>query len=76
MKNVIQVLLSFCIEIIQLQNYKPPGVKDIPIDFRVHLRKKAPNPFGVLRSKGCIHVVLPITYLITRCFELRTFSIC
>ncbi|KDR17215.1 hypothetical protein L798_08320, partial [Zootermopsis nevadensis] len=33
-------------------NYKPPGVKDIPIDFRVHLRKKAPNPFGVLRSKA------------------------
>ncbi|PNF21137.1 hypothetical protein B7P43_G05077 [Cryptotermes secundus] len=33
-------------------NYKPPGVKDIPIDFRIYLRKKAPNPFGVLRSKA------------------------
>lgn len=33
-------------------NYKPPGVKDIPIDFRVYLRRKAPNPFGVLRSKA------------------------
>ncbi|XP_014254822.1 xanthine dehydrogenase-like [Cimex lectularius] len=33
-------------------NYKPPGAKDIPIDFRVSLRKNAPNPFGVLRSKA------------------------
>ncbi|XP_021929641.1 indole-3-acetaldehyde oxidase-like [Zootermopsis nevadensis] len=33
-------------------NYKPPGAKDIPIDFRVELRKNAPNPFGVLRSKA------------------------
>lgn len=35
-----------------VQNYKPPGAKDIPIDFRVELRKNAPNPFGVLHSKG------------------------
>lgn len=33
-------------------NYKPPGAKDIPIDFRVTLRKNAPNPTGVLRSKA------------------------
>ncbi|XP_049942815.1 xanthine dehydrogenase-like [Schistocerca serialis cubense] len=33
-------------------NYKPPGAKDIPIDFRIQLRKNAPNPVGVLRSKG------------------------
>ncbi|KAK9512029.1 hypothetical protein O3M35_000556 [Rhynocoris fuscipes] len=32
--------------------YKPPGVKDIPIDFRITLRKNAPNPTGVLRSKA------------------------
>lgn len=32
--------------------YKPPGVKDIPIDFRVTFLKKSSNPFGVLRSKG------------------------
>jgi hypothetical protein len=38
------------------QNYKPPGAKDIPIDFRVELRKNAPNPFGVLRSKGETHL--------------------
>jgi xanthine dehydrogenase/oxidase len=33
-------------------NYKPPGAKDIPIDFRIHFLKKSSNPFGVLRSKG------------------------
>ncbi|KAM7449881.1 hypothetical protein ABFA07_002256 [Porites harrisoni] len=34
--------------------YKPPGCKDIPIDFRVSLLKNTPNPnpLGVLRSKA------------------------
>ena len=32
--------------------YKPPGVKDIPIDFRVNFVRNSSNPFGVLRSKG------------------------
>ncbi|XP_033731118.1 xanthine dehydrogenase-like [Pecten maximus] len=32
--------------------YKPPLCKDIPIDFRVHLLKNAPNPVGILRSKA------------------------
>ena len=35
-----------------VQEYKPPSSKDIPIDFRVSLLKNAPNPVGVLRSKG------------------------
>ncbi|KAL6263815.1 hypothetical protein P5V15_003898 [Pogonomyrmex californicus] len=33
-------------------NYKPPGVKDIPEDFRVSLRKNSVNTVGVLRSKA------------------------
>ncbi|GFG40713.1 hypothetical protein Cfor_03397 [Coptotermes formosanus] len=33
-------------------NYKPPGAKDIPIDFRVQMTSKTPNPVGVLRSKA------------------------
>lgn len=46
--------------------YKPPGVKDIPIDFRVRFMAKRPNPLGVLRSKGknqrvfCNHCVVLI----------------
>ncbi|KAK5639262.1 hypothetical protein RI129_011754 [Pyrocoelia pectoralis] len=33
-------------------NYKPPGIKDIPIDFRVKFPKKNPNPLGIFFSKG------------------------
>lgn len=33
-------------------NYTPPMDRDIPIDFRIQLRKNAPNPLGVLRSKS------------------------
>ena len=37
---------------LNVQEYKPPSTKDIPIDFRVELLKDAPNPIGVLGSKG------------------------
>ncbi|KAK4872289.1 hypothetical protein RN001_016413 [Aquatica leii] len=33
-------------------NYKPPGAKDIPIDFRVKFPRNNPNPLGVLNSKA------------------------
>ncbi|XP_070499176.1 xanthine dehydrogenase-like [Chironomus tepperi] len=45
-------------------NYKPPGAKDIPIDFRINFLNKSTNPFGVLRSKAigepplCMSVVV------------------
>ena len=32
--------------------YKIMGAKDIPNDFRVYLRRKRPNPVGILGSKG------------------------
>uniref|UniRef100_T1P8E3 Molybdopterin-binding domain of aldehyde dehydrogenase n=1 Tax=Musca domestica TaxID=7370 RepID=T1P8E3_MUSDO len=33
-------------------NYKPPGAKDIPIDFRIELLAKSPNQAGFMRSKA------------------------
>lgn len=33
-------------------NYKPPGAQDIPVDFRIKLIQKKPNPRFVLRSKA------------------------
>lgn len=33
-------------------NYKPPGAKDIPLNFRIKFPENNPNPEGVLRSKG------------------------
>lgn len=33
-------------------NYKLPGPKDIPVNFRIMFPKNNPNPSGVLQSKG------------------------
>ncbi|XP_008544021.1 uncharacterized protein LOC103568824 isoform X1 [Microplitis demolitor] len=43
-------------------NYKPPGAKDIPVDFRVSFRRNAPNPLGVLRSKAVGEPPLCMSY--------------
>ncbi|KAK9885680.1 hypothetical protein WA026_012444 [Henosepilachna vigintioctopunctata] len=46
--------------------YRPPGAKDIPIDFRVKIPKDNPNPLGVLQSKAvgepplCLAVSVPL----------------
>lgn len=46
-------------------NYKPPGIKDIPIDFRIKFPRKL-NPVGVLKSKAtgeppfCLAVSIPL----------------
>ena len=43
-------------------NYKPPGPKDIPVDFRVTFLQKSSNPFGVLRSKGIFSTLFSINF--------------
>jgi xanthine dehydrogenase/oxidase len=50
-------------------NYKPPGVKDIPVDFRIKLVQKSPNPFFILRSKACSEP--PVTMAVVVNFALR-----
>lgn len=51
--------------------YKPPGAKDIPIDFRIKFLHNSSNPFGVLRSKGkycrffCIFSILDTAFAAT-----------
>ncbi|KAK9891892.1 hypothetical protein WA026_017378 [Henosepilachna vigintioctopunctata] len=47
-------------------HYKPPGLKDIPIDFRIKFPKNNINPLGVLQSKAigepplCLSVSVPL----------------
>lgn len=50
-------------------NYKPPGAKDIPVDFRVKLVQKKPNPCFVLRSKAVGEP--PVTMGVVVSFALR-----
>ncbi|CAG9860743.1 unnamed protein product [Phyllotreta striolata] len=46
--------------------YKPPGAKDIPINFRIKFAENSQNPVGVLRSKAvaepplCLSVAVPL----------------
>lgn len=50
-------------------NYKPPGAKDIPVDFRIKLVQKKPNPCFVLRSKAVGEP--PVTMAVVASFALR-----
>lgn len=50
-------------------NYKTPGAKDIPVDFRIKLLQKKPNPYFVLRSKACGEP--PVTMACVASFALR-----
>ncbi|CAG5043721.1 unnamed protein product [Parnassius apollo] len=36
--------------------YKPPGLKDIPADFRIYFRRNSKNELGVLQSKGVFFI--------------------
>ncbi|XP_053687412.1 aldehyde oxidase 1-like [Sabethes cyaneus] len=46
-------------------NYKVPGVKDIPIDFRVQFLRNSSNPHGVLRSKAVGEPAFSMTPVLT-----------
>lgn len=50
-------------------NYKPPGAKDIPVDFRIKLVQKKPNPCFVLRSKAVGEP--PVTMAVVVSFAMR-----
>ena len=51
-------------------NYKPPGAKDIPIDFRIELLAQSPNQAGFMRSKG----MLPNSNVFTTKITLHLIS--
>ncbi|CAH0625317.1 unnamed protein product [Chrysodeixis includens] len=46
-------------------NYKPPGIKDIPADFRIYFRRNAKNKFGVLQSKATGEPALCLASVLT-----------
>lgn len=49
-------------------NYKPPGVKDIPIDFRIEMLSGSPNIAGFMRSKGITYLFIPKHILFKKYF--------
>ncbi|KAJ6648665.1 Xanthine dehydrogenase [Pseudolycoriella hygida] len=50
-------------------NYKPPGAKDIPVDFRVSLLKNSTNPGFALRSKAVGEPAITLSIVVV--FALR-----
>ncbi|XP_050092185.1 xanthine dehydrogenase/oxidase-like [Anopheles aquasalis] len=55
-------------------NYKPPGAKDIPVDFRVRMVQTRDNQVGVLRSKatGEPALTMSIVVLFAMRYALRS----
>ncbi|XP_047028071.1 indole-3-acetaldehyde oxidase-like [Helicoverpa zea] len=45
--------------------YKPPGAKDIPVDFRIMFRRNSTNAAGVLRSKATGEPALVLAVVVT-----------
>ncbi|KAJ8720015.1 hypothetical protein PYW07_012058 [Mythimna separata] len=45
--------------------YKPPGAKDIPVDFRVMFKRNSSNTAGVLRSKATGEPALTLAVVVT-----------
>nr|QIJ45704.1 aldehyde oxidase [Glyphodes pyloalis] len=45
--------------------YKPPGIKDIPADFRIYFRRNYKNPYGVLQSKATGEPALCLSVVVT-----------
>jgi len=62
-----------CVCVCDLQEYKPPMPKDLPIDFRIALLKDAPNPLGVLRSKSKFLVkgAIEMSVLLSNCYHMN-----
>lgn len=56
-------------------NYKPPGIKDIPADFRIYFRRNSKNPCGVLQSKGKYSLIHFHIYLARKIFKNLIYSI-
>ncbi|XP_038212491.1 xanthine dehydrogenase/oxidase-like [Zerene cesonia] len=50
-------------------NYKPPGIKDIPADFRIYFRRNSSNTCGVLQSKATGEPALCLAAVITHAFR-------
>ncbi|XP_045774231.1 indole-3-acetaldehyde oxidase-like [Maniola jurtina] len=49
--------------------YKPPGIKDIPADFRIYFRRNSGNKFGVLQSKATGEPAFCLAAVITHAFR-------
>ncbi|KAJ2951445.1 hypothetical protein O0L34_g13598 [Tuta absoluta] len=49
--------------------YKPPGIKDIPADFRIYFQRNSRNPYGVLQSKATGEPALCLAVVITHAFR-------